>query len=187
MNNRSKSIILILAGGFFVIFFTILAVTLKQNEPIDPEDFNMIALEGPGYEGSEIIQNDKNEDETYFIRELSEDGTVTFTNVSASQDIEDDEDYEDYMKRFISESVYEGAKITDFSQNYKISDQFTYPTYDAHFEAGSNEDSIEGKGIVFCSNSFIYFYGFSCPADLYEDYAEDFDKKLSSVEMTDPE
>ncbi len=190
MKEKNGSLILIIAGGIFVILFTLVAVHIKQNEPIDPSETNMIVLDVPGasldeYGETRIVEDESYEDRSYRIRKEALDGRIMLTKMCMPNEQGDDEDMEQYMKRFVSESVYEGSKVTELVFNEEISEKLTYPAYEVCFEAGSGEDYVKGKGIVFLGDAFDFYYGFSCPADDYEDNLPEFDSRLAEVTLID--
>ncbi len=201
--------IFIIAGGVFVIIATLVAVYFKQNEALDPIETNMMALSAPPYDGIKNLRNESYDDNSYFIMDQTQDGLITVINVSSPIELEEEEekmwystevmenyvgetpDYEemirDDMERFLLEKINGDARITKFSPNERITEKLTYPAYDVCYEAGENEDSVMGRGIFFSSDSFVFYYGYSCPADDFESYVSDFDSRLGELELVDLE
>ncbi len=183
--KSSKSILLIAVGGLLVIVFTLAAVKIKQNEPIDPAETNMIILSAPPYDGIENILNESYDNQGYFIKDQTSDGRIMVTNIALQNEEEGFEDPEEYLKRFIIEKATDKAGITEFSYDEKISERLTYPAYVVCYEAGTGEDTVMGKGITFMGDAFHYYYGYSCQADDFEDNVSDFDSRLVRLELLD--
>ncbi|MCR4741130.1 MAG: hypothetical protein K5886_12835 [Lachnospiraceae bacterium] len=202
MEKRNWSIILIIAGGILVIVFALAAVMIRKNEPADPSETNMIALSEPdtgevpglncdfswpGHGRIEWNYYVCNEDGTYLIRGTTKDREISSVNICSLNEAGDTEDYEDYMRRFIREQVYAGAEVTSFYPDEALTEKITYPAYIAGTEADSDEDHVRSVGVIFSGDKFIYYYGYSCPADHYDDLAVDFDEKLNSIVLADIE
>ncbi|MCR4891039.1 MAG: hypothetical protein K5989_02465 [Lachnospiraceae bacterium] len=158
------------------------AAAAAEEEAI--EGHNSIAVASRAYTGLQNLKNENYEDGTYYYQDLTGDGMVVITNLSTAAS-EDRDDTEAYIKSFITEKIEKDANIKKVESNSNISARLTYPSYVVEWESGKNEDSRDAIGLVFFSDGFTYYYGYSCPLDAYEDNEAFFREELEGIELTE--
>lgn len=74
----------------------------------------------------------------------------------------------------------------DAMQDDALTEKLTYPVFTAHYETGSNEDALVHEDLCFVTDSYVYFFRCSAPADNWADCAEDVELYRSGLDLFDP-
>ncbi|MCR4741131.1 MAG: hypothetical protein K5886_12840 [Lachnospiraceae bacterium] len=148
---------------------------------------NTLAIKAMGYSGLTNLRNDNNEDGSYFYEDMTEDGLTIITNMCAPSKGPGDESVEEFVSAFVTESVKEGCTVTGAAAYDELVNEISYPVYRVDWEWGSNEDTTWGTGVVIPTDTFNYYYGYSCPADFYEDNEGFYNEELKNVELIELE
>ncbi|MCR4655302.1 MAG: hypothetical protein K5770_03620 [Lachnospiraceae bacterium] len=144
---------------------------------------NMLAIAAKGYTGLTNLVNKNNDDGSYYYEDMTEDGDTIITNMCAPAKDPGDDGVEAYVKSFVEEAVKEGCEVNEVSLYEELSADLSYPAYRVNWEWGSNEDTRWGTGVVIPTDTFTYYYGYSCPADFYEDNEAFYDEELKGIEL----
>ncbi len=141
---------------------------------------NMLAIKAKGYTGLTNLTNKNYEDGSYYYEDMTEDGDTVITNMCAPAELPGDDGIEAYVTAFVEEQVKEGCTVNEVDLYEELRGSLSYPAYRVNWEWGSNEDTKWGTGVVILTDTFTYYYGYSCGADFYEDN-EDLDELLKTI------
>lgn len=144
---------------------------------------NDMAVKAPSFTGLENIRNENNEDGTYFYQDMTQDGLTVITNMCAPNSISSDQAEDAYVKNFIGSQIDKDANVTEMEYDDDLSRLLSLSAYEVEWTSGANEDSKVGKGIVILTDSFTYYYGFSCPLDYFEESEDFYEDELENIEM----
>ncbi len=144
---------------------------------------NTLAIKAMGYTGLTNLINENNEDGSYYYEDMTEDGDTIITNMCAPATVPGDDGIETYVTAFVEEKVKEGCTVNEISSYEELSEPISYPAYKVSWEWGSNEDTRWGIGVVIPTDTFTYYYGYSCPADFYEDNEDFYNEELKGIEL----
>ncbi|MBO4396354.1 MAG: hypothetical protein J5819_08415 [Eubacterium sp.] len=134
----------------------------------DDDSFNGFYLSGGEYIliGTSLVVDEKNDDGTYFVQNVSDDGMLTVYQqggISLPDENTPEEEYALNLATGLSETgANDDARIKPSNE---YSETMTYPVYVASFTSGSNEDTRQWWVYITFSDSGVYLYGINTPAD----------------------
>ena len=120
--------------------------------------------------GTDLVVDEKNDDGTYFLQNVSDDGMLTVYQQGGINLPDADTPEEEYALNLATGLSETGANDdARIKPSNEYSDKMTYPVYVASFTSGSNEDTRQWWVYITFSDSGVYLYGINTPVDAETD------------------